>query len=361
MTCTPNRFRHRCLQLTAVFFLTTALSSSLAAQVDRSDRFKRDLNFGRIDMMALEGGRSVVKIPRSDDGREVVVVGAIRIQVPLDTLVDYFRDAESFYAGDGIVTQIGAFDGQPSSEQLKRMRLPKGDFEALRRCEVGDCKVKLTRDWIEAMKDIDWSSPARDQLASAAMVKALVQYLDAYLAGGNAALPIYHDKFEPLAAGDGFARLHARSRRYLRGADSLWVHMRRFPEARSRGVEDRFFWMVEDFGLRPVMSLNHMMIYRDSAVGGDHATVAVKQIYASHYLQGLVKIATLVPASERYPDRATYLVLSVQLRFDSNVGGLKRALLKRELEHTWTRHLLTLKDRAEMMFRNQETASTQDG
>jgi len=346
----------------ALAVLVVALSSRGAtAQSHRSQLFKRDLDFGRIEMMALEGGRTVIRIPEAEDAREVVVVGAIRIHFPLVALVDRFRDAESLLAGDGIVTQIGAFDGQPSIEQLRGLRLPEGDFEALSKCEVGDCKVKLTREWIEAMSAIDWSSPGHRRLASAAMVRALVQYLDAYLAGGNAGLPVYHDKSQPLAASEDFNRLHARSLQYLRHTAELWNHMARFPERQPRAIEDRFFWMVEDFGLRPVTSLNHMMIAGDSVAGNYSATVVVKQIYALHYLQSLVKVATLIPASELYPLRGTYLVLSAQLRFDSKVGGFKRLLLKRGLENKWTQSLERLRGRAEALYRRERAASTQDG
>jgi hypothetical protein len=332
------------------------------AQTHPVNVFMRELDFGRIEMMALQGGRSVVKIPKPADAREIEVVGAIRIHVPLDALVDYLRDTESLFAGDGVVTQIGAVDGQNFHQQLRDLRPPDGDFEALSECEVGDCKVKLTRESIEAMRGIDWSDPNHRRLAAAAMVEALGHYLQAYLAEGDAALPVYHDKPRPLPAAEDFDILHARSRKYLRRATELWNYMERFPEATGKqGIEDRFFWMVEDFGLRPVTSLNHVMVAHDSAAGIDHATVVVKQIYASHYLQSMVKVATLVPASDRYPLRGTYLVLSAQLRFDSKVGGFKRMLLKRDLENSWRQRLMKLRERAEALYRKDPAALSQDG
>jgi hypothetical protein len=346
------------LALAVVLIASTPIGAP--AQTHRSQLFKRDLDFGRIEMMALEGGRTIVRIPKAADAREIVVVGAVRIHVPLDALVDRFRDAESLFMGDGIVTQIGAIDGRPSIEQLHSLRLPDGDFEALSECEVNDCKVKLTREWIEAIRAIDWSSPGHRRVATATVVQALVRHLDAYLAGGNEALPIYHDKSRPLAASEDFGQLHARSHRYLRHNAELWDYLEQFPARRPQGIEDRFFWMVEDFGLRPVTSLNHMMIAHDSA-GVGRATIVIKQIYASHYLQSLVKVATLVPASERYPLRGSYLVLSALLRFDGKLGGFQRMLLKRELENSWTRHLMKLRDRAEALYREGRLASTQDG
>jgi len=350
----------RRLTLAAVAALAVPYSTTLSAQTGRSQLLERDLGFGRIEMMALEGGRTVVKLPPTDDDREVVVVGAIRVGLPLAALVDCFREAESFFAGDGIVTQIGLVDGQPSVEQLKRLRLPESDFEALTDCEVGDCKVKLTEERIEAFRAIDWSNPTSERLARTAMTEALTEYLGAYLANGNAALPVYHDKSEPLASAEDFARLHRASFQYLRHAPRLWSYMNRFPERRWQEVEDRFLWMVEDFGLRPVTSVNHMMIFHNATEGENHATIVVKQIYASHYLQGRVKVATLIPASERYPRRGTYLLLTAQLRFDGKVGGLKRALLERRLENAWTRHLMTLRDRAEDRYRHAAAASLQN-
>jgi hypothetical protein len=301
---------------------------------------KRNLGFRRIDVMALEGGRTVVRIPKTDDARELVVVGAIRIRVPLDVLVEYFRDVETFFPGDGIV---------------------EDDFKALRKCRVGKCKVKLTADRLEEISSLDRSRPDHERKVRDVMVRAFVRYLRDYIARGNAALPLYHDKSEPLGAGADFAALHSGSRQYLGHDDELFEYLALFPRLAHPDIEDIFYWVVEEFGLRPVTSVNHMMISWGAIGDIPVATVAVKQIYATHYTQGLVKLAMLMPASERYPQRGTYLVLSLRMRFDSRVGGIKRALLKRELEHTWAMHLEALQEKAEESYREVRVASRKDG
>lgn len=322
---------------------------------------KRNLGFRRIDVMALEGGRTVVRIPKTDDAREVVVVGAIRIRVPLDVLVECFRDVETFFPGDGIVTQVGLFDAAPSVGDVQRLVLPEDDFKALRKCRVGKCKVKLTADRLEEISSLDRSRPDHERKVRDVMVRAFVRYLRDYISRGNAALPLYHDKSEPLGAGADFAALHSGSRQYLGHDDELFEYLALFPRLAHPDIEDIFYWVVEEFGLRPVTSVNHMMISWGAIGDIPVATVAVKQIYATHYTQGLVKLAMLMPASERYPHRGTYLVLTSRMRFDSRVGGIKRALLKRELEHTWAMHLKALQEKAEESYREVRVASRKDG
>ncbi len=354
-------FRNWFLMFVVAFVFVALVPNHAEGQTVTGSFMKENLGFRRVDVMALEGGRTVVRVPKTDDAREVLVVGAIRIRVPLDVLVDYFRDVETFFPGDGIVTQVGTFDAAPSVGDVERLVLPEDDFKALRKCRVGKCKVKLTGDRLEEISRLDRSRPDHERKIRDVMVRAFVRYLREYIARGNSALPLYRDKSEPLAAGVDFAALHAGSRQYLEHDNELFEYLALFPRLALPHIEDTFYWVVEEFGLRPVTSVNHMMISRGTLGDMPVATIAVKQIYATHYTQGLVKLAMLMPTSERYPQRGTYLVLTLRMRFDSRVGGFKRMLLKRELEHTWAMHLKALQKKAEENYREVRVASRKDG
>ena len=322
------------------------------AQTSSDKWFGQSFSLKRLDIMALEGGRIVAKILKTSDAREVAVIGAVHVRVPVDVLAEFYRDVQIFFVGDEIVVQAGMFNATPSILDLQRLGLPKGDFQSLRECRVGKCKVKLSRRQIEILRDqVDWSHPDHERQAMRVLVSTLVANLITYLSEGNEALPVYHDKERPLDAAEDFRALLSRSSRFLVHDPGLYRYLHRFPDVDVSDVEDLYYWTVEDFGLKPVTTLNHMMISRSPASGFPYTTIAIKQIYASHYLQSQIKLATLAPASERYPLQGTYLVLYARMRFDSRVGSIKRGLLERRLEHTWVMHLKSLRERAEALYR----------
>lgn len=341
----------------AIALLAWALGPDPVHGQTNGFRLEEELSFSRVEVMALARGRTVVRIPKAHDSREVMVTGAIGVRAPLDFIVECFRDPEWLFPGDGIAIQAGLFRDGPSLEDLDRLSLPRRDLEALRDCQVGDCKVKLTRDQLEAVKTIDRDHPEYVSLARDRMVRALLGYLDAYRTRGNSALPVYHDKSKPLSAAEDFAILHGRSREYLVGDPGMIESIDGYPHKTVGAIESLFFWMVEDFGLRPVTSLNHMMISTGSAGADSVATIAIKQIYASHYFQSSIRVVILRKAVERSPARQTYLVLYAGLRFDTELGSLKRHLVGRELEYAWRLELEALRDKIEARRRETRVVS----
>jgi hypothetical protein len=316
------------------------------------------LGLRRIDLMALDGGRAVVRIPKANDAREVAVLGVVRIDAPMDFLVERFRDVEGFMVSDRVVAQVGTFSAVPSTQDLESLSLPEGDIEALRECKVGNCDVKLPHSAIERIRrEVDWSQPGYRDRASEVIASELVQYLRSYMSGGNAALITYHDKGEPLSLAEGFRILHGKSRQVMDGDAGLHDYVEYFPEVGLPGAEDIFYWTVEDFGLKPVTSLDHMMIIRDPATCGSHVYIAIKRIYASHYFHAVIKLATLMPVSERGPQNRTYLVLFARMRFDGGVRGLRRFVLERRLKNYWTLELTSLRSRAVEEYRATRVAA----
>ncbi len=324
------------------------------SQTSFTSLFAESFGFHRRDMMALEGRRVVVRVLDTDDPREVAVVSAVHIRVPVDALAEIYSDIELMSAGDEIVVQAGVFGSSPTTHDMRRLRLPEVDFEELRKCRVGKCKVKLSREQIELLEQrIDWSDPDHERRVTRLLVSTLVAELDRYLMEGNEGLPIYHDKEQPLDAAEDVRAVIFGSRSFLAHDPGLYRYLYGFPDVAAGDIEDHYYWAVEDFGLKPVTTLNHMMISREPASGLPYTTIAVKQVYASHYLQSLIKLAMLAPASEEYPLRGTNLVLYIHMRFDSKVGAIKRAMLEQRLEHSWAMQVESLRERTEEQHRTR--------
>jgi hypothetical protein len=67
-------------------------------------------------------------------------------------------------------------------------------------------------------------------------------------------------------------------------------------------TEDFIYWSKEQFGLKPVISITHVIIYRRARLTAPDFIVAHKQIYASRYVTG--SLALTVGMSEGGSDLA---------------------------------------------------------
>ena len=66
------------------------------------------------------------------------------------------------------------------------------------------------------------------------------------------------------------------------------------PNAALPGADSYFYWEKVDFGLKPTIRLNHAVIYRGRTQGRDFATVAIKQLYATHYFHTALDVSVCV-------------------------------------------------------------------
>jgi hypothetical protein len=315
-----------------------------------------------IDRYALSRGRPVVKMPKGEDAKAVEIHGVIRVEVPTCFLVRRLSDIETFMLTTGLAEQAGRFDALPGGAAVPGLELPRDDIGLLEKCSPGHCKFKLPADAIGRLRtDVSWSEAGGDNDAAALVSSELARYLDLYRAGGESALPAYGDKPEPHTAAEGFRHIRERSERPLAGDPELDRYLRDYPHAELLpGGEDVFLWTVEDFGLRPVTGLSHVVIHRREDGSGPPLTFALKQIYSSHYFQSAIKFGTIKPISRARPQRGALLTLSAAIRLDTEVGGFMRFQLNRDLEHHWLKQLRHVRDRMEESYRELILASTSE-
>ncbi len=91
------------------------------------------------------------------------------------------------------------------------------------------------------------------------------------------------------------------------------------------GARNVFYWIKENYGLKPVISIVHGVIY-DPPGQPDRTIVVQKQLYASHYFDGSLAVATLLD-TEDGGRPATYLVYANRSRGDllnGGFGGLRK-------------------------------------
>ena len=308
------------------------------------------LKFSEAELAAAERGNVVTKMPGRGDDREVAVFGIVRVGAPVELFIERHRDLETFMKTQW-VTQLGAVGTPPRLEDLARLTLTRKHLEAIRDCRVGDCDVKLPAEAIQRFqRELDWTTPDVEERAVDLYRRWVLEYVNTYLAGGNAALARYQDKSEPMEVAKGFRRLLSESPYLIEYVPPFHHYLEAFPEAELPNVEDRLFWSVEDFGLRPVITVTHVTLYRPEQAGRLRVVVALKQIYSSHYFQAGVKFLALVDDSERSGTPAFYLLYLDRSLFDTELGGIKGRVVRQRLRENIGDRLASIRKNLEQAF-----------
>ena len=308
--------------------LLVAAASRAAQSVSFVNNLLRQQRFSAADLRALDAGDAVVKSLDTPVRRELAHFGVVHIDVPPDRFVDRFRDIERFERGPGI-PQIGRLGIPPRPEDLASLTLPAKDVTALGTCRPGDCDIKLSTAAMTRFRNqVNWSSPNASLQAQEVARTLILELVQAYQANGNAALGQYDDRGEPLLVAEEFRALLASGARLPLPVPELLTYLEEYPRGQPSGAENFFYWSTVDFGLKPTVRVNHVVIYPLAArPSGVSHVIAIKQLYASHYFQTTLELRFLVD-DERRADRPGFYLLSLTRSRIDGTGGLKGSLLR---------------------------------
>lgn len=317
-----------CLGLGLGAALLIAVASTAAPSVSFVNDLLRQQRFSAADLRALDAGEAVVKSLDTPVRRELAHFGVVHIDAPPDRFVDRFRDIERFERGPGIPL-IGRLGIPPRPEDLAALTLPAKDITALATCRPGDCDVKLsTAAMIRFRNQVNWSSPNAAQQAHDVVRALILELVHAYQANGNAALGQYDDGGDPLPVAEEFRALLTSGNLLPLPVPELVAYQEQYPRNRPSGAEDFFYWSMVDFGLKPTVRVNHVIIYPLAAGrSGVSHVIAIKQLWASHYFQTTLELRFLVGDERRAEPPGFYLVSITRSRIDGT-SGLKGSLLR---------------------------------
>jgi hypothetical protein len=285
-----------------------------------------ELGFTPAQVSAVErGGVVAVTVPGTVD-REIAVAGAVRIAAPPERLVDVVRDVERLESGPGFL-QTRRIGTPPTLDDFAELRLPPADIKALRSCRPGRCEVKLGQGALDLLGRIDWRSKGASDAVNALARQTSLEYVLAYQQGGNDALAVYRDTDRPQFIALEFADMVRGTKMISGSLPSLARDLVEYPTApRPHGVEDVFYWSLADFGLKPVLRLNHLIVHPLSGGGPVRYAIATKQLYASHYFHTALELRVVVDDPEQ-AGRSHYL-LSLNVARSDGLTGLFGGLVK---------------------------------
>jgi len=318
--------------IAGLLITSAAARAGETPQVEPYKFLREQLQFSSSDLANLEKGRIVVKLPKTAEKREVAAFAITRLDVSSDFFIERVRDIAKFKKSANVL-QIAKFSSPPRLEDLADLTLDEADIDSLKKCRLKSCELKMSAASIDRLrKEVDWSAPNyRDQVNRLLRVM-LLEHVQAYLKGGNAALGKYEDKSYALEIEDEVRAL-LKSASYMYGyMPELQRYLEEFPMARPKSsahVEDFVYWSKEDFGLKPVITLTHVTIYGRSPGKTSDVIVASKGIYATHYLEGSLGLTAFIRSQQPNLSRS-YLIYTNRSRTDALRGlfaGLKRSMI----------------------------------
>lgn len=251
-------------------------------------------NFEETDFAALEQGESVVRLLPVKDKREVAVCGLVNLNVPAELFLQSFRESMT-QKNNPAILEIGRFSGTPTIADLQSLTFEERDIEDLKECVVGNCKLKLSAMMIERLhEEVSWEAADYRAQATRLLKLMLVEYVRDYLARGDVALIQYNDKSEEIRMAEEQRALMT-APGYINKVLPEFPHqLKGFAKSELSLVEDAIVWSKIKFGLKPVITFNHIKIYRRVQESGPQILIASKQIYANHYFDSSLALTAFV-------------------------------------------------------------------
>ena len=280
-------------------------------------------SFQETDFAALQANQPVVRLAPVSDKREIAVAGLVNIGAGADEFLRSYRDS-MLRKSNAAILEIGSFSNQPVIADLESLTLETRDIEDLKDCVAGDCQVKLSAAMIERFRnEIDWNAPDYALKVTILFKQMLSAYVSDYRTRGEAALIQYNDKQNEINLASE-QRALSQASGYINGvlSDST---------AGLQLIEDAIVWSKIKFGLKPVIAVNHITIYKRDREVGPQILIASKQIYASHYFHASLALTAFVTVPGA--SQGAYLVSENRSRADGlegPLGKIKRGVVEKK-------------------------------
>jgi len=315
--------RNQYLLCTVLVCFAASTSLAQASMSEFQQVLREKGSFEDHDFAALQRNQAVVRLAPTSEKREVAVTGLVNINASAEDFLRSYRDS-MMQKSNAAILEIGRFGPEPALADLAGLSLEPRDIEDLKECVVGDCQVKLSAPMIERFrKEIDWAAPDYQLRAANLFKEMLVAYIKDYRRRGEAALIEYNDKQDSVSL--------ATEQRELTSANGYVNSFLADPKSGLQLVEEVLVWSKIKFGLKPVISVNHISIYKRNSDVGPQVLVASKQIYANHYFNAFHALTAFVNVPGA--THGSYLVYENRSRADGlegPFGKIKRGVVEKK-------------------------------
>jgi hypothetical protein len=328
----------------ALWWLATQTGANATQEVHQ---YLTGNGFTAEEVARFDEGESVARAMTAAS-EEVIAIAAVKIHAPRDRVLDYYGQMISYV--DGTTTlAFGRFSTPPGPADVKDLSFDADEISDLRSCKPGKCDIRLGGAALETLRTtVDWNAPDVVDRVNAFARKAATEYVAAYQSRGDAALVTYNDRAKPVSLQQQWRGIVGNAVYFQEYVPELKAYLEQYPGGSLTGARDVLYWAKENYGLKPVLSIVHGVIYQPRS-RADRAFVVQKQIYASHYYDGSLAVATVLSATENGRP-VTYLVYANRSRGDllrGGFGGVKRNVLQSQARKAAQETLATIKSQLE--------------
>lgn len=319
-----GRIRSAILLISALLPLLVASSRPSDQAVEPFKFFREYVGLNEKQIASIQNGKALALVIDSPTPDEVFVFGAVYVQstpeayLRLASNIDSLRKLPSYLA-------IEEFSNPPKLSDLDDFKLDEQDIQELKKCKPGRCDVQLPTYAIEAFQQsVDWSAPnAADQVNRLAR-QMIIEAMNRYQQGGNAALGTYRDKAHPSVVADTFQSLLSRSKALPVYLPELGRYLLDYPNAESEHIQSKFYWEKVNFGLKPTFRVIQAIVYHDTSAAGPTYAIAEKQLYASHYFETALDVTVCVQ-----DQRQGFYLITVKGSQQAGLTGLKGGIVRK--------------------------------
>jgi hypothetical protein len=313
---------------TAVLLLVTAATIAGAGSggPEPRDFLRTVIGFGEDKLAAVDRGEVVTRQLEALDKPESVAFGIVRLGVGADVFLERARDVPGFRRIPQTL-ETGVFHDPPRVEDLDGLTIPDGDFDDIHKCKQGDCDVMLFADLnARFQSEVNWTQPGARARAAAIIKDSMVAYVKSYLAEGTAMMPVLNDRIPATRLSEEFHTILERSPYFIDYIPEFFKYIEEYPKGTLEGAEDCIYWSKDNFGLKPVITINHVTIYADGGQHLEKVIVATKEVYASHYFRTSLEVDVAVPGHDLRGQPALYLISLKRARVNPP-GGVAGGVL----------------------------------
>lgn len=290
--------------------------------------FKQSIGLSDEQVADIEHGKAVVKVLKTQTPAEVAVFGAVYVRAPIEEYLKAAQNLNSLRGSPNYVA-IQEFSTPPKLTDLKGFTLDEADIKDLKDCKPGKCELQLPGESIETFRNsVNWSAADASAQVNSLAQKMALDFLVKYQKDGNSALGSYYDKQHPLHVVEQFQALLHESPSFSRYLPDLEQYLIDYPRAQLPNADNLFYWEKVKFGLKPTLRMNHMVIYRGSGPSSPIDSVAIKQLYASHYFQTALDLSVCAKDSTR-PDAKGFYLITVKGSRQAGLTGPKGSIVRK--------------------------------
>lgn len=289
---------------------------------------QRRATFSPAEIARVESGQAFAKLLAAPSPDYIYVFGAVYVKSMPEQYLRYAGDAE-FLRKLPQYLALGRFSATPEKDEMRGFELEPDDLKELRSCRPGKCEVQLPDVESAAFASIDWRRPDAVQQVNLKTRQLAVDMVQRYQRGGAKELGSYHDAGKPVTIEKHFADLLKAPSITVDFLPEFQRHLNGYPQVALPGAESLFYWERVSFGLKPTLRINHSVKYRSKTPTSDVGVIAVKQLWASHYLQSAIDVSLCVRPQRMPADQPGCYLMSMKASKQAGLTGLLGGIMRR--------------------------------